>query len=355
MTKKTAPSVPAVIESDSVVGSQSSGEAAGKTANVVRFEISDNVIGFASGLGVDLTAPLEERADLAAQHMNRSQRHMLAAGLLLASMKNDCQHGEFLTLIGERGFEERTAQRSMQYAQFILSRSDDEREFLLGQPKSKVLALASADAAVIEDLLADGEDGDLNTLSVRELRQRIKDGDKHAADLATQLDTAVAERDGLARKLKKRARDAEDHDGTPEVVADIRAEVGALVKKAELSIESTYPALVELVGFTGHELIGPWVKPSVRLALSGLVALRIQLDGKIKSCVEALGEDAKKLQSQPDALAFLDASEVKAVAEEWASLTTLHGYEADQRAHERKQAKPRGKGRPEAAPKAPKA
>ncbi|MNY11225.1 hypothetical protein D3C86_1442410 [compost metagenome] len=139
------------------------------------------------------------------------------------------------------------------------------------------------------------------------------------------------------------------------MVADIRAEVAALTKKAELSIDSLHPLLAELAGFGGHELLGAWVKPSVRLALSGMVALHIQLEGQIKSCAEALGEDLKTLQSQPDALAFLDAGEVKAVAEEWASLTTLHGYEADQRAHERKQAKPRGKGRPEAPPKAPKA
>lgn len=339
MTKKNAPSVPAVIEPDNVVG----------------FEISDNVVAFAAELGVDLTGSLEERADLAAQHMNRSQRHMLAAGLVLASVKADCEHGEFAALVEERGFEERSAQRAMQYAKFVLSRPDDERRRLLETPSSKVLALASADPEVIEDLLKGGDDSELNTLSVRELRQRIKDAEKYAADLAAQRDTFEAERDGLAKKLKKRARDAEDHDGTPEVVADIRAEVSALVKKAELSIDSTYPVLAELVSYTGHELIGPWVKPSVRLALSGLVALRIQLDGKIKSCVEALGEDAKKLQSQPDALAFLDAGEVKAVAEEWASLTTVHGYESEQRAHERKQAKPRGKGRPEAAPKAPKA
>ncbi|WP_431511635.1 hypothetical protein [Variovorax sp. DAIF25] len=324
-----------------------------ETAHVVRFEISDNVIGFASGLGVDLTAPLEERADLAAQHMNRSQRHMLAAGLLLASMKNDCQHGEFLVLIGERGFEERAAQRSMQYAQFVLSRSDAEREFLLGQPQSKVLALASADAAVIESLLADGEEGDLDSLSVRALRQRIKDAEAQLADLAVERDTAQAERDGLAKKLKKRARDAEDHDGTPEVVADIRAEQVALLKKAELSIESLHPVLVELVGYSGHELMGVWVHPTVRLALSGLVALRILIDGKIKACADALGDDEKKLQSQPDSLAFLDAGEIAALAEEFPRLITTHQYEADQRAHERKQAKPRGKGRPEAAPKAP--
>lgn len=338
-----------------VVAAPSASGLADKTANVVRFEITDEIAAYASRLGADLSAPVEDRADRAAEHMNRSQRHELASGLLLASIKAECEHGEFLSLLAERGFEERSARRAMQYAQFILSRSDDEREFLIGQPKTKVLALAGADAAVIEDLLEDGEDGDLNSLSVRELRQRIKDAEKLAADVAAQRDTFEAERDGLAKKLKKRARDAEDHDGTPEVVADIRAEVAALVKKAELSIDSMHPVLVELVGFGGHELLGSWVNPSLRLALSGLVGLRLQIDGRIKSCAEAMGDDAKRLQSQPDGLAFLDDSEIKTVAEEWLRLTSTHKHESEMREHERKQAKPRGKGRPEAAPKAPKA
>lgn len=338
MAKKNTP-VLSVIEAD----------------NVVDFEISDNVVAFAADLGVDLTGSLDERADLAAQHMNRSQRHMLAAGLVLASVKADCEHGQFAALVEERGFEERSAQRAMQYAKFVLSRPDDERRRLLETPSSKVLALASADPEVIEDLLKGGDDSDLNTLSVRELRQRIKDAEAQLADAAVERDTALAERDGLAKKLKKRARDAEDHDGTPVVISDIRLEIAALLKKGELSVDSLYPVAVELVGYMGHEQAGVWVGPSLRYTVSGLVALRMQIDGLIGKCVAALGEDSKRLQSSPDSLAFLDESEIKAVAEEWARLTALHGYEGEQRAHERKQAKPRAKGRPEAPPKAPKA
>lgn len=339
MAKRQASNLPAIVESDNAVG----------------FEISDNVVAFAAGLGVDLSGSAEERVDNAAQHMNRSQRHMLATGLLLASVKSECQHGEFMTLIEARGFEERSAQRAMQYAQFVLSRPEAERVRLLETPSSKVLALASADPEVIEDLMKGGDDSDLNTLSVRELRQRIRELVAVQTDTAVQLDTVVAERDGLAKKLKKRVRDAEDHEGTPVVVADIRAELAALVKKGELSIDSMHPVLVELVALGGTELAGDWVKPSVRLTMSGLFALRLQLDGVIKSCADVLGDKVQGLLSQPDALAFLDHSEVAAVAEEWARLTSLHGHEAELRKHERKQAQPRGKGRPESAPKAPKA
>ncbi|HEX7866563.1 MAG TPA: hypothetical protein VF555_16525 [Variovorax sp.] len=339
MAKRQAQTSPAVVESDNVVG----------------FEISDNVVAFAADLGVDLTGSLEERADHAAQHMNRSQRHMLAAGLVLASMKADCEHGEFIALIEARGFEERSAQRAMQYTQFVLSRPEDERRRLLETPSSKVLALASADPEVIEDLLKGGGESDLNTLSVRELRQRIRELEAAQTDTAVQLDTVTAERDGLAKKLKKRARDEEDHEGTPIVVADIRAEGAALLKKAELSVDALYPLGVELCGLAGTEAAQGYVNPSLRLLLSGIAALRMQIDGVLKQYAEALGDDARELASPPEGLAFLDDTEIANVAEEWARLTSTHQHEAAMREHERKQAKPRGKGRPENAPKAPKA
>ncbi len=130
---------------------------------------------FAVQIGVELGGSVSDRADLAALHMNRSQRHMLAAGVLLLSMKADCVHGEFMGLIEERGFAHRTAQRAMQYAEFLAARTPEERELLIGLPKSKVLALASADAEVIEAVLADDGETSIDALSVRALQDRIRE------------------------------------------------------------------------------------------------------------------------------------------------------------------------------------
>jgi len=324
-----------------------------KTANVVRFEISDEIVSYAARLGADLRAPLEDRADRAAEHMNRSQRHELATGLLLGSIKAECEHGQFLSMLEERGFEERSARRAMQYAQFILSRSDDEREFLVGLPKTKVMALAGADLEVVDDIL-ENADGDIAVLGVRQLRLELRRLQAEKTNAEVDRDKAVAERDGLSKQLRKRRRDEEDNDGVPLVIADVRAEAAALVKKAELALTSLYPLGVEMAGLGGHDEAGVWVQPSMRLALSGLVALRVQMDGLIGSYVQALGDKADKLKSHPDSLAFLDASEIKTVAEDWERLTALHQHEAALRAHERDQAKPKGKGRPKAAPEAPK-
>lgn len=328
--------------------------AIGKVLNVEKFELNDTALALAARFGLNLADAKDTRLDRAAQNMNRSMHCMIAAGLDLASLQADCEHGEFLALIEERGFEKNGAYRAINYTQFLLSRSEDERERLLSMPKSKVLALASADAAVIDDLLAEGEGGDLDALSVRELRQRIRDLQAETTDLSVQVGTAQAERDGAVKKLNKRSQ-RDDDEGVPVVVADIRAEFAALVKKAELAITSMHPVGVETYLLRGHEQAGDWVDPTLRLALSGLLSLRELIDGGIKGFTEAMGETAKRLASQPDALAFLDESEIKTVAAEWATLTALHSHEEALRKHERDQAKPKGKGRPAKAPEAPRA
>lgn len=134
-----------------------------KTENVCGFDLSTKVSDFATKLGRDLSMSREGRADRAAQSLNNSAQYMLAAGVDLLALKSDCEHGEFTALLTARGLEERTAQSAMRYVRFLLSRDENEREKLLGLPKSHVLAIASADPEVIDDLLQN-EDQELKDL-----------------------------------------------------------------------------------------------------------------------------------------------------------------------------------------------
>lgn len=324
-----------------------------RTSGQIEFTEADTAA--AASLGIVLSGALDERISRAIYAFNNATRYAVEAGYLLLSVKAEVEHGQFVTGIEELGLSKQRASELMRMAKFATTLPEDRRAEMLMLPKSKVLELAGADAAVIEDLLADADGADLNALSVRELRQRIRELEAAQTDTSVQLDTVTAERDGLAKKLKKRARDAEDHEGTPIVIADIRAEGAALLKKAELSVDALHPLGVELCGLAGTETAQGYVNPSLRLLLSGLVALHLQLDGVIKKFADALGDDKRKLASPPEGLAFLDDNEIANVAEEWARLTSTHQHEAELRKHERKQAQPRGKGRPENAPKAPKA
>lgn len=187
------------------------------------------------------------------------------------------------------------------------------------------------------------------------LAERVEGVMADHTDVESRLDTVTAERDGALKRLNKRNQRDEDEGGVPLVMADLRSEIAALVKKAELAIDSFTPLGVELMGYRGHEEAGVWVEPTGRLAIAGLMALRLLADGAVKRYAEALDLDYAAFEGKPEALAFLAPEEILAVAQEWPALTAVHGHEAALRQHEREQARPKGKGRPAKAPEAPKA
>lgn len=315
-------------------------------------ELTDQDASVAQQIGIVLGGSASDRLTRAVTAYNQASRMAVEAGYLLLSVRADVEHGEFLKALSELGFSQQRASDLMRTAKFISAVPEAQRIEILTLPKSKVLALASADPAVIEQMLEDGDVSDLDDMSVRGLRLRIRELEAGTTDLAVERDTALADLKAAEKKLKRSVRDEDDY-GVPVVVADIRAEMAALIKKAELAITSLHPVGVEIVNLSSHDEAGEWIKPSLRLGLSGLLAVRELIDGSIKSFTQAMGEHAGRLKSEPDALAFLDAHEIKTVAEEWARLTATHQHEAALREHERAQAKPRGKGRPAKAPEAP--
>jgi len=306
--------------------------------------VSDlNATAYARQISIDLTAPVDGLWQQVVKQEEASKRHFAAHGLLLLTIRKTVAHGLFLPELERRGIDPRQAQRAMAYAQFVFSRPVGEQDRLLEMPRTKVCALAAADPEVVEAVMEEGLDK-VGELSSRDLARAL-------SNTRVELMTAIAERDGAIKQLKKRSQ-RDDDMGVPVVIADIRAEMASLVKKAELAITSMHPVGVEAVGLGGHAEAGEWVKPTLRLGLSGLLAVRELIDGSIKSYAEAMGEQAQRLATQPDALAFLDESEVHGVAEDWARLTALHSHEEALRKHERDQAKPKGKGRPAKAPEA---
>ncbi len=180
-----------------------------KTADVGGFAVAEQSA-FAAVLGIDLSGTVEERANLAAEHMNRSQRHMLASGLLLSSIKAESDHGEFLRLIRDRGFEERSAEKAMQYARFIFAQPESVRHRLIEMQRSKVMEIAAADPEVIQVLLEDGGEG-IDGLSVRALRERVRSLNANLTNTEVKLDTVTAERDTAIAKLSRQPGDRDDH------------------------------------------------------------------------------------------------------------------------------------------------
>jgi hypothetical protein len=316
------------------------------------FEFTDTDSTAAQSLGIVLGGGVGDRLSRAALSYNMAARLTVEAGYLLLSVKSELPHGEFEAAVESLGLSSQRASELMRSAKFITMLPEAQRAEMLSLPKSKVLALAGADSEVIEQMLEDGDLSDLVDMNTHALRRRIRELQASTTDIAVQRDKAQADLKAMEKKMHRASRDEEDMV-VPLVVADVRAELAALIKKAELAVTSLHPIGVEVVGLVSHADAAEWVEPTLRLGLSGLLALRELVDGSIKSFAEAMGDNVKRLRSQPDTLSFLDASEIKHIAEDWARLTATHQHEAALREHERAQAKPRGKGRPAHAPEAP--
>ena len=300
----------------------------------------------AAYLGLNLAATTAVRAEQAVTAYNLATRHMVEAGLLLASVKAELTQEAFMALLDERGMAFQRAYELMRGAALAARLPVEQREQVLALSKSKVIALANASAAVVEAMLEDGE-VDIDLIGVRELRQRIRDLEANLADTTVQRDTAEAEAEAAKKKLAKKPSDREDQ--VPQVVADIRAELMALVHQAELAIESIALLGPELMALIGGP-VGVWADPTLRQAISGVGHLGLLVDGLVKRLCDALVDGS----AEPAVRSYLTQREILETAKAWASITAQHQHEKALREWEREQERPRGKGRPSAKPEAPK-
>lgn len=320
--------------------------AATKSDNVVRFEKGGNVVAFAKSLGVQLEGSIAERADLAAMHSSASTRHEVATGLLLLSIKSELQHGDYLPVIEARGFDERAARRAIACCEFVLKQDPAGQTKLLEMPKSKVAELAKADPEVVQALLGD-DDAGIDLLSVRALRDRIKKLEAESANLEVDLETTEAELETLKKRTERKP--GERDDKVPSLIADLRAEVAAEVKKADLACDDLVSLLADLEQHDDDGPLGIWVDPTARLALAGVAGLMVRLNG-IAYALQRLIPEGEHMKVPPHA--FMSPQEVIEVAQRWAELTAAHSHEKAMRDWERKQAQPKGRGRPTAKPDA---
>ncbi|WP_211452601.1 hypothetical protein [Collimonas antrihumi] len=312
---------------------------------VVRFtEVQIRQLAMSFNLDFDL--PKDVRIDRAVQHMNQSARYMLAAGIDFLGLKEECEHGEFLSMLESRGIEERSARRAMQYTEFLLSRTEAEREQLLDLPKSHVLAIASADPEVIDDLLHT-PDQELKDLSVRELRNTIKDLSSRKTDMAVQLETADQKIAHL-EKIIKDLREARVKTGgnVPVVVQDIRLECAALHKKAALSLDDMEHLIIGL--HSGELSVGAiWHDPTLRHVFASITALHAHTGSMIAALQEHFGDASGGEVTVMDV--FSD-EEVLRCAQEYKQLIAEHEHEKKAREWDREMERPRGKGRPSKRP-----
>ena len=320
-----------------------------KLRTSVNIDYSEDDQAAASSLGLMIAGSPLDQISRAAMSLNMATRLAVEAGYNLLAAKAALQHGDFMQKLDDIGFSPQRAAEAMRRAKFVTAQPQERRAELLNMQPSKLLVLADASPDAVEALLEDG-DIDPEDLSVRALRAKVRELEKKAADAVVDRSTAEAEAESLRKKLA--AQTHQPADGVmPVVIRDMRAEIAALLKKAELSVESLVPIETELAGLR-WSAVDAWVNPSGQLLMAGLVALRLQMDGAIERIAEKLEMTVQALK-EPDAMAGLDKFEVVEIAGVYQGLLRTHEHEAALRQYERDQERPKGKGRPKAAPKAP--
>lgn len=309
----------------------------------------------ARAIGVVFEGDTTARLARAAVAANEAALRAVEAGYLLMHVHAEvaAQGGDFAAALEQIGMQRQRAYEFISMARFASAVPDDQRAQLLALPKTKVLALAAAEPTVIEALVEDGDIGELGGLSVRDLRARIKELEAKTTDLAVERDTAQAKAEKAEKKLAGRSQ-AQRDDAVPVVIADLRHELGELKAKAELALRDFQPLGVELVTLRGNQEAWEWVAQTARIALAGLVAIKLQAEGVIAQYMDAFGLDKRDMREAPDVTYGLTPTELVEHARQWDALMQTHAYEAALREWDRGQKKPKGKGRPEAKPVPPK-
>ncbi len=157
----------------------------------------------AAEIGIVMSGSIADRINRAVHAHNLAARLAVEAGYLLLGIKAELAHGEFERGVESMGLSIRRARELMTTARFVTSLPSERRAEILTLPKTKVLMLANADAEVLADLI-DSPDEDLQDLSVRALRARIKELEADAGKRTKRLEAELEHRDAVIQKLKKK-------------------------------------------------------------------------------------------------------------------------------------------------------
>jgi hypothetical protein len=313
-----------------------------KSANVRVFDLTDAELLLANEMSIDISASICDLVSTAAIKTNQALALVVESGLLLIAARAKSKHGDFLALIEQCNMPIRRAQEAMSMAKYAANLPQAQRAEAMALPKTKVALLAQADPEVIADLFED-EGADITALSVRELKNQIRE--LTAAKTQSAVERQKTEQENVLLQKRLTAATAARADVTdivPAHVSDIRLECAALYKKAELSIDGLARLTVEM-----PLLDGEWALSVARSNFAALQSLIGAARGAAAELHRAYGAD---LDGDNSTLERLTQKELFKCATEYKDLIATHEHEAALRAHERDVAKPKGKGRPKAAP-----
>ena len=324
------------------------------TVKAAKFEMTNAEHDLATAMGLSLGGDVAALVGAAATKTNQALTLVIESGLLLMeayaqiedserseSMRSDSKP-KFKALIESVNMPFQRAYEAMSMAKFAAGLPEAQRADMLALPKSKVALLAQADPEVVADLF-DDEGFDVAALSIRDMKIQIRELKAAKTQAAVERNRAEEKAERLERELKSAQSSREDMtDIVPAHVIDIRLECAALYKKAELSVDGIARLHNEV-----NLLDGEWALSCARSNFAALQSLIAQAKGAAAELHRQYGAD---LDGDNSTMERLTQKELFKCAVEYRQITAEHEHEAALRAHERDLSKPKGKGRPKAAP-----
>jgi hypothetical protein len=314
--------------------------AANASSNAMVFDDRDNQV--AKMLNVVLSGNAGERTARAVHNHNMAARLAVEAGYLLLSAKSDCEHGDFAALVESYGLSRQRASELINMAKFASRVPDEQLTEMLSMPKTKVMALAQADAEVVADLLESNEVSDLNNLSIRQLKSTIAELKSDRANALAARDKAEADATYAAEQLQTALHRKPSKGEKPYLVLDLTADHAVYVRKIEIALQALQQQ-VETVrdGYVGMAGYHDSMKT---LVFAGIAKVALQA-AQLVTDAQASGigdQDYARLDLQ----ALFDDQQLAAANDAYAALARIEEAETHNRKVDRAASRPKGKGAP---------
>lgn len=290
-------------------------------------------------LTLELPESIGDLKNLLLEQENQLAQASAKQGFCFLALKEKLPHGEFEAWLEQCGFKTRTVRKKMQVAQLLLSLPESERPKLAGLGQKRLIALARLDSSVLGELLTDTDAViDLESLSYKEMRDRIRKLELQNADLQVEQET----KNLTIRTLNDRASQRRNFNAEyPDYVNVTRDEGNALSTEVALRIDELdriVTDLSELPGVTDQKMLSLAVT-NLQVHLKATAARACQLTKKLS---DTFGDLVTELGGEH----LLTQAEIEQAIMDRNTMTQEMEQQKRIREDRRENAKPRKPGRP---------
>lgn len=207
---------------------------------IAEFALTDQDRALADWVHISLDRPVAELQESVIVKANRTARLRVEIGLEMLAIRNQCEYGEWTQWLQASGIDRERAAEAIRYAKFMSRLDPEERRKAMSLPVKKVYALATAEEAVLEEILSDDEKFDATTaLSVSQMRSRIR-------ELEGELGAEREVRKNTQKELRSVLNKAEPDKRWPAEVSRIRGEAHYFSASIAHAADNLEKLLVEL-------------------------------------------------------------------------------------------------------------